>query len=270
MRSITFCIVCFVATVLSGCSAVHNMGKDTGGSSLNLDGYGMLLMSIEFSNEFRPQKIAGVDQKITRLVLETKDKQTGKITTHNFRPDESSVFVNDGYAKYAFRMLLSEGDYRLRLASVVGRYGLGYGPMFMPAPVQPFATLPLILDTTVKNGEVDYIGNLSVIIKERTEDDELRATIMPSYIIPQPVNFVAGFQTGTFKVQVTDKFDREVDWYKEQYPVLQSYNIVKAILPPYNYETAKQWAEIAGGSMIQSSYAESVSDVNPKNYDRTL
>lgn len=262
MRSIIFCIVCFMVTVLSGCSSVHNMSKDTGGSSLNLDGNGMLLMSVEFSNEFRPEKKAGVDQKITCLFVETKDKRTGKIITHNFRPEESSVFVNNGYAKYAFRMLLPEGDYRLRLAAVNGGFGLGYGLMFLPTAVPAMAVLPLILDTKVKNGEIDYIGNISAIIKERTEDDELRATISPSHLVPQPVDFSAGFQTGTFKVQVIDKFDREVDWYKEKYPALQSYNIGKAILPPYNYETAKKWAKNAGGLITHSSYAKSVSDIN--------
>jgi hypothetical protein len=262
MRPTILCIVCFGILLINGCSTVHNMSKDTGGSSLDLDGKGMLLMSVEFSNKFRPEKKAGVDQKIVFLIIETKDKSTGQITTHNFQPDERSVFVNNEYAKYAFRMLLPEGDYRLRLAGVDGGYGLGYGLMFIPNAVKAFAVLPFVLDTKVKSGEVDYIGNISAIIEERTKDDELRATIMPPYLVPQPVNLAAGFHIGTFKVQVIDKFDREVDWYKEKYPVLQSYNIGKAILPPYNYENAKEWAKEAGGNVTHSSYEKPVSDRN--------
>jgi len=265
MRSILFCIVCFGISALSGCSTVHNMNKDTGGSSLDLDRKGMLLMSLEFSNEFRPEKKAGVDQKIVYLLVDAKDEETGKITSHNFRPDESSVFAKNGYAKYAFRMLLPEGDYRLRLAVVNGGYGFGYGLLFMPNPVKASAVLPLILDTNVKSGEVYYIGNISAIIKERTKDDELRATIMPSHLIPQPVDFAAGFQTGTFDVQVIDKFESEVDWYKEKYPVLQSYNIGKEILLPYNYESAKKWVKNAGGFVTHPSYAKPVSDGNSTN-----
>lgn len=262
MRSTVLSIVCFVILLISGCSSVHKMNVDTGGSSLDLDGKGMLLLSVEFSNEFRPEKKAGVDQKIYCLIVDTKDEETGRIATHMFRPDESSVFVEGSYAKYAFRMLLPEGDYRLRLVSVDGGYGFGYGLMFMPSPVKSYAVLPLVLDTTVKNGEINYIGTISAIIKERTNDDELRASIMPSHLIPQPATVSAGFLTGTFKVQVIDKFDREVDWYKEKYPVLQSHNVGKLILPPYNYEVAKKWAKSAGGFVPLSSYAKPMSGGN--------
>ena len=83
---------------------------------------------------------------------------------------------------------------------------------------------------------------------------------MPSHLVPQPVDVAAGFTLGTFKVQVIDKFDSEVDWYKEKYPALQSYDIRKAILSPYNYENAKKWAERAGGFVTYSSYDKPVSD----------
>ena len=265
MRIIISAIFSYVLLSLSGCSTVHNMNKDTSGNSLDLDGKGMLLMSVEFNNQIRPNKKAGLDQKIAFLLIETIDKETGRITTHNFRPDESSVFVNDDYAKYAFRMLLPEGDYRLRLASIEGEYGVGYGLMFIPEPKRAAGLLPLILDTTVKSGEVNYIGSISAIIKERTDDDELRVSMLsfmkPPYP-PQPVDIAAGFQTGTFKVEVIDKYDSEVGWYKDKYQVLRSYNIGKAILPQYNYENARKWANNSGGFVTHSSYAKPVSGSN--------
>jgi len=270
MRFMISVIYSFVILSLSGCSTVHNMNIDTSGSILDLDGKGMLLMSVEFSNELRPAKKAGVDQKIVFLLIETKDKETGRITTHNFRPDESSVFVNDGYAKYAFRMLLPEGDYRLRLAFVEGEYGLGYGLMFLPEPTKAAGLLPLMLDTTVKSGDVSYIGNISAIIKERTNDDELRVSMLsflkPPYP-PQPVDIAAGFQTGTIKVQVIDKYDSEVSWYKDKYQVLRSYDIGKAILPQYNYDDARKWANSSGGLVTHSSYPKPVSDSNKTDTD---
>ena len=56
MRFIIFFNIFLVFLSLNGCSTVHNMNIDTSGSSLDLDGKGMLLMSLEFSNEIRPEK----------------------------------------------------------------------------------------------------------------------------------------------------------------------------------------------------------------------
>jgi hypothetical protein len=241
---ITKIIAALIFISLNGCAVIHNMESDTGGKELNLNGNGMLLMTLEFSNAIRPALEAIKNQEISVLIVETQNPKTLNIQMHSFVPDKSGIFEHRHHTTYAFRMALPEGQYRIK-AAVVNRK-----PGFLET-VTALGLLPLMLDVNVEGNKVTYIGNIAATIRER-EKNEPRVSHL--FLIPDIDNVRAGFHSGTFEVAVRDKFEEEMVWYKETYSALQNVEIYKQILPNYDYQKAKEWVEASSGMITHPAY----------------
>jgi len=77
--------------------------------------------------------------------------------------------------------------------------------------------------------KISYLGHLDVVLRERKNDNEIRA----GSVIPLIDQATSGFSTGTFDVVIEDRFDEDMKAFISEYPALQNVIIEKAILPQW-------------------------------------
>jgi hypothetical protein len=96
----------------------------------------------------------------------------------------------------------------------------------IPLLVGAGASIPLYLETSIKPGSVTYLGHINAILRERKNDNEERAGLIP--LIDAAI---VGFSTGTFDVIIEDQFEKDLPLFISEFPGLQKVSIEKSILP---------------------------------------
>jgi hypothetical protein len=226
-----FCKQIFVVAaiaLISGCATVHEMGVKKDTEHLNLDKKGLLLMSVQVTNEYKPD----YQPQIIVAFVEKPNAQS-KEDRHNFKTDlEGTISSSDG-SRYLLRMELEPGKYVVRGASCMYQSLFLIGSCF----------IPIHADIVVEPNKVTYLGRVKGVMKER-EDDEFRA----GPLIPLVDQSVTGFSQSTFDVAITDQSSEDLKAYKSLFPVLSAVDIETRILPPFDRKRAQAWWETDGES----------------------
>jgi len=214
--------------LLSGCATVHEMGVDRNTKTLALDGKGLVLMSLQVSNAYKPE----YQPQVIVAHVETPNADTQE-DRHNYKTDLDGTVSSGGGARYLLRMELPPGKYVIRGATCM------YQSLFLVASCQ----LPIHADIEVSANTVTYLGRVSGVMRERQEG-EFRA----GPVIPLVDQAVTGFSGSTFDVVISDEREEDLKSYRMLFPALANADIGIAIAPPFNRERAHAWWDSNGQS----------------------
>jgi hypothetical protein len=190
---------------LFGCAG--NLGMVKGQTTIDTSTKSLVLLPVTVSNQNKP----GYQPDLTDAFL-ALGADTQRIGTKDALFKEEKDKSKD----YLMSFSLQPGTYTLE--RIVGMYKI---PMLIRASCQ----IPLKKSFEVKPNSVLYLGHVTATIVERKSDEE-RAGIL----IPLLDQAVAGFSTGTFVVDIADRYDSDIANYRSEYPGLTNAKIEKAVL----------------------------------------
>ncbi len=217
-----------IFALLSGCATVHDMGVNKSTEKLNLNGNGMLLMSLEISNLYKPD----YQPQILVIHIETPDADS-KENRHNFKTDLDGTISSSAGSRYLLRMKIPPGKYVVRGATCI------YHSLFLTSS----CLLPIHADIEVKANTTTYLGRVSGTMRERKEGEFRAGPVIP--LIDQAVT---GFAMSTFDVVISDSWDEDVKSYTTLFPALAHADINKSIMPVFDRQRAYAWWESNGDS----------------------
>ena len=131
-------------------------------------------------------------------------------------------------SNYLLRMELENGNYVLR----------GLTSMSTSFPIRGFFFTPIHENITVNGPGIFYLGHISATVRER-QGDEFKAGAS----IPLLDQAVAGASGGTFDIEITDRWEKDEQVFKNKFPALVNADIKKSILPAFDREKAQKWWE---------------------------
>ncbi len=215
--------ILFLANILflSGCATVHEMAVTKATEKIGFDGNGLLLMSLEIANDYKPD----YQPEVIVTHVETPGANSKK-DRHNYKTDLEGTVTSSSGTRYLLRMSIPPGKYVIRGASCMYRGFFILGSCF----------LPIHNDIHVLSNTTTYLGRVSGVIRER-QKGELRAGPM----IPLIDQTVTGFSSSTFDVQITDAWEEDKNTYTSIFPALKNTIIEKNIMSPFDKERAYNW-----------------------------
>jgi hypothetical protein len=109
--------------------------------------------------------------------------------------------------------------------------------MAMKFPLVGNFILPLNAELATAAPGVYYLGHVDASIRER-KDNEFRA----GPVIPLIDQAAAGASSGTWEVQISDRWAVDEAEFKKRFPVLGTTEVRKSILPPFDRARAqREW-----------------------------
>ncbi|ORU94230.1 MAG: hypothetical protein A6F71_09210 [Cycloclasticus sp. symbiont of Poecilosclerida sp. M] len=218
----------FVLSILfSGCAQLHHMAVNHATTYISLGDEGLLLMSLEIENKFKPE----YQPMVTVVYLETPGAET-KEDRHHFVVDLEGTQIRENGSSYLLRMSLPAGEYIIR-----GAYC-----MYQGAALESHCLMPIHADVEVVANVTKYLGRVKGTIHEHKEG-QLRA----GGIIPFVDQSVTGFFTGTWDVVISDTWDEDKELYRTFFPVLAQTEIEKDIMQAFDKQCAYAWWKNNGG-----------------------
>jgi hypothetical protein len=208
-------LLCCLAFVFSGCA--HDMALTKDQTKFELSKESVALLSLKMSNQNNPNFQLKLIYAFICPESETCRGEPSPSYMHKAKAPYRSEA--DSFNEYLLSFNLAAGTYNIRTLLV----GTGI-PFLAPAG----AKVPLDLKAKIKHNSVVYLGHVDVTLRKRMNDNEERAALFPLINAA-----VTGFSTGAFDVIVEDHFDEDMKKFITEYPVLQSVNVEKSILPQW-------------------------------------
>jgi len=213
-----------LGSLLSGCATPVKMGLNKESTHVDVSKESLLLLTAKLSNAYKPS----YQPEAYALQVEKQDADESA-ERFNFLADKEGTVKSPEGNEYVFRVSIPPGNYVIRGIT-------GFSGIF---PVRGNFFLPLHSDVTVTPQSVVYLGRVEGNVRER-QDGEFRAGA-PVPLIDQAVT---GFSGGTFDVTITDSSDKDLAQLKTIFPALQTVEVQKNVLPPFDRARAQQWWEV--------------------------
>lgn len=121
--------------------------------------------------------------------------------------------------EYLVSISLPPGRYKLR--EISGASG-GF-------PVLGTFSIPVYTKFEMRPNTLVYLGRIEAVVRERKDDNELRA----GPVFPLLDQAITGFSGGTFDIRIFDNYEEDFSFFVEKYPLLSKYAVEKAVLPPW-------------------------------------
>jgi hypothetical protein len=186
----------------------------------------LYLMSVRVNNEYKPRW----KPDVLSVLLDAREGGA-KPERLAFRMDDKgrvSSFSEGGSVTYLLRFTADNPAYTLR----------GLNAMSSAFPFLGTYFVPLHADLPSATAGAHYLGAVNAVIRER-RDNEFRA----GPVVPLIDQAVAGASTGTFDIEITDAYERDVALFKKTFTALDGVEIQKALLPPWSRSEAQMYWE---------------------------
>jgi hypothetical protein len=212
------------AALLTGCASPTVMPFSTAENSAIKADKTIYLMTATIKNAHR------TSHQPKAIVLnvergEAKESADRINYTMDLKARDESDLAEKG-STYYLRMELDNGNYVVR----------GITSMSSSFPIHGFFFTPIHAALPKTGPGVFYIGHVEAVARKRL-DDEFKAG--PS--IPLLDQAVAGASTSTFDVVISDQWGTDEAAFKSRFPVLQTAEIKKSILPAFDRKVAQDW-----------------------------
>jgi hypothetical protein len=208
MKSVKHLIVAALSIGMVGCASVTKMPLQSNATSVDTSQKSILVARVRVKNENHPAH----QPRLNTVVLTAQEKSQS----------------------YAEPTLLSESpeigrEYFVSMDVAPGKTKLNSMFFVRSVPMLLMATAYANLDyeINVPSNKVVYLGNITALIVPRTDDSQPRA----GSVIPLIDQSVAGFSSGTFKIDITDQYAKDTKDLVEKFPSLAGKDIVKNVLP---------------------------------------
>ena len=206
-----FCLV----FAMSGCAG-NKMALTKGKSDIDLTKKSIVLLSVRISNQYKPSR----QLKLLSVVICPQSETNCK---HDLPSNPGSPYKpykkeKDYFNEYLLSYELESGTYNID--------GL-YTTYKIPTLTSGFGYTKLNLKTEIKPNSISYLGHLDITLREKKSDAEISA----GGAVPLIDQSIPGFSSGTFDVEVEDKFDDDMKSFISEYPALKKVKVEKSILP---------------------------------------
>ena len=206
-----FCLV----FAMSGCAG-NKMALTKGKSDIDLTKKSIVLLSVRISNQYKPSR----QLKLLSVVICPQSETNCK---HDLPSNPGSPYKpykkeKDYFNEYLLSYELESGTYNID--------GL-YTTYKIPTLTSGFGYTKLNLKTEIKPNSISYLGHLDITLREKKSDAEISA----GGSVPLIDQYIPGFSSGTFDVEVEDKFDEDMKSFISEYPALKKVKVEKSILP---------------------------------------
>jgi len=208
--------ICLIFAV-SGCASQH-MALTKGQSDINVAHKSIALISARISNQFKPKYQLDI---VTAYICPPSqtDCSTSYNGIHKTRSDNRIKSVEESYNEYLLSFELKSGIYNFD----------GMGALYQSVLVTGGGIVPLKFELDIKPNSVIYLGHLDIVMRERKNEEEVRA----GRTYPLIDQATIGTSSGTFDVVVEDRFEEDMKLFISQYPALQKVKIDKSLLPQW-------------------------------------
>jgi hypothetical protein len=207
MKSLKLLMVAALSIGMVGCANVAKMPLQTNVTTVDTSQKSILVARVRVKNENRPSH----QPNLNTVVLTTQEKAQS----------------------FAAPTLLAESpdigrEYFVSMDVVPGKTKLNYMFFVRSIPMLLMANAMVNLDyeIDVPSNKVVYLGNIVATIVPRTDDSQPRA----GAVIPLIDQSVAGFSSGTFKVDISDQYTADTKDMIAKFPALAGKEIVKNVL----------------------------------------
>lgn len=192
--------VCFL--LLGGCASP---GLDKTGKTLDVSKESIAIMSVNMTNQMKPAY------------------RLQSVKAHFVKAGNTSSQVAIGSGS----LEVPNEDILVSVKMVPGTYELsklvGSARQVLIAGVMDFSVSAMV---EIAPQSVVYLGHIRLVNTEKTsKDDQTSGAFLP--MIDQAVS---GFSSGTMVVRLVDRFDRDVELFKQAYPALKAIDISRAPL----------------------------------------
>jgi hypothetical protein len=207
-------IFCF-ALVMSGCAG-HKMALTKEQSNIDLTKKSIALLSVKISNQYKPD----CQLEVTGAFICPQAETCSRPLPYYHKAGKPYKSEEKLFNEYLMSFELDSGAYTIR----------SIGASFqIPLLISAFGSAPLLLKTEIKPNSLIYLGHVDIILREKKIDIERRA----GSIIPLIDQATAGFSTGTFDIDIEDRFDEDMKLFISEYPALQNLKVEKSLLPQW-------------------------------------
>ena len=224
-------ILVFMALTLLMCGCASNMSMNNE-TQIDIEKKSLVLMSLKISNQYKPnyqprvfyisiidsEKAWQISQEAKKLDELDIDKSTFEYSAEDpssnilIRPGKADNILHHQYNQYLIHFQLPPGNYKL--GQVVG-----CGSSFL---ISGKFNFPINAKFTVPKNSIVYIGDLEMVNQERKDGERRSGSMFP--LVDQAVS---GFYGGTFKLNIFDRYDEDIDLFKKKYPFTKDYNVIK-------------------------------------------
>ncbi len=201
----------------TGCATISPMPLSTGVSQLQTAEKSVLLAKVTIRNENAPSH-----QPDLCCIFVEKDGETYSYT----KPTLVKEYAEQG-KEYLVSVDVAPGKAKINLARFIRQV-----PMLLMA----MADLQFEQEIDVPSDSIVYVGNISAVIKDKETDDDLSA----GSLLPLVDQAVAGFSTGTFRVDISDNYEQDIAEFQSRYPFLKEREILKHVLPNWIHPELRQ------------------------------
>jgi hypothetical protein len=198
---------------LAGCATVKPMGLSETLATLPQTKEAVAFFSVKTMNQHKP----GFQPNVSHVFVWEDGKE--KREKYSFKVDDPYRQGKDEFNEYLVSLRLPAGKYMLR--EIFGSAGF--------FPMRGTFGAPVFRQFDLSPGAIVYLGHIEATIRERKNDQELRAGPM----IPLIDQAVTGMSGGTFEIQISDGYDSDVIAFGEKYPGLSGATIERSVLPPW-------------------------------------
>lgn len=211
------------AVFLTGCATQKQMAFSENPSAPVPADKAVYLMTATIKNSYK----ASYQPKMIVTHIEKGDASSSSDKL-NFKPDTVGTLTSTGEegSTYLIRMELEDGNYVVR----------GMSCHAMSFPINGFYFAPVHSEFAVKGPGVFYLGHVNATVRER-QGDEFKAG--PS--IPLIDQALAGASSGTFDVQISDRWSKDESLFKTTFPGLSNASVQKSVLPAFDRKKAQDW-----------------------------
>ncbi len=196
-----------VAFTFNGCVSLTPMPFTDKSNKKEFDKSTIGILGIKVSNEFKPH----FQPFVKSFRIRSMDKPDGKTVAFEVEVPENSIEKN--YNEYLVSFELAPGKYRFE----------GFFGSARSFPIVGHFQVPVYSEFQLAQNQIQYFGHITAKVVERKNDKEPRA----GSIVPLIDQAVAGFSNGTFIVELSDKYEKDIALLHNKYPYLKKYKIVK-------------------------------------------
>jgi hypothetical protein len=218
IRGFTNIITGLLCAALVGCAAP---GLDRTAKTLDLSTESVAIISVNMTNEIKPSfRVSSMMPRFSQVGA------SGRAVT-------GQGLLEDKAEDILVSVKLAPGKYDLSRLTGIARG-------FLINAALDFA---VHADIEIAPNSVIYLGHIKLVNKEKAnKDDQSSGAVIP--LIDQAV---AGFANGTLSVSLSDRYERDIDLFKSNFPALQGVTIVRAPIKLMSLEraTASSAAPIA-------------------------
>lgn len=203
-------ILVLAVVFLTACASGGSLKKSD--STLDTSKQSVLLLSLDLGRHIASRYIP-YPQAIRFAYKDAQGKYAIKAIVVDKDAGESASEISN---KFLLSASLEPGRYKLE--SIIGR-----------ANAFPFIGhfwLPLLLEFDVPVNSVVHVGHINAMLRPRVGEEFRAGSVIP--LLDQSATGISG---STFDVEVSDATEKDISEFKDNFPVLQNFEINKQILP---------------------------------------